>query len=199
MTQPHGEYGQQYYGPPPGVKVTPDGQVLAGWWRRVAASLLDAVVLFVINAIVGFTWWSNVASAYGDYFEEVSDASAAGRPAPSSMDIQNDIAGDMLVLTLLGVVVGLVYYVGFLMWKQATPGKLMLGMRVRQREVPGPMPLGVVLKRWLAQSGVGLLGVIPFVGCVVGIYVLLDSLWPLWDDKNQALHDKFAGTNVVLK
>ena len=28
---------------------------------------------------------------------------------------------------------------------------------------------------------------------------MLDVLWPLWDDKNQALHDKFAATNVVRK
>jgi uncharacterized RDD family membrane protein YckC len=27
--------------------------------------------------------------------------------------------------------------------------------------------------------------------------VLLDYLWPLWDDKKQALHDKVAKTNVV--
>jgi uncharacterized RDD family membrane protein YckC len=26
---------------------------------------------------------------------------------------------------------------------------------------------------------------------------LIDVLWPLWDDKNQALHDKFAGTVVI--
>jgi len=30
-----------------------------------------------------------------------------------------------------------------------------------------------------------------------GLYSLLDVLWPLWDDKKQAIHDKIAGTNVV--
>ncbi len=195
MTQPQGGWAAA----PPGVATTPDGAVLSGWWRRVAASLIDGVVLFVINVVVGFRWFANILDAYGDYFEEVSDASAAGRPAPSSMDLQGDIAGDMLVLTLLGIVVGFFYYVGFLMWKQATIGKLLVGVRVRQRDVPGPMPLGVVLKRWLAQSGVGALSVVPILGCLAGLYVLLDSLWPLWDDKKQALHDKFAGTNVVLR
>jgi uncharacterized RDD family membrane protein YckC len=28
---------------------------------------------------------------------------------------------------------------------------------------------------------------------------ILDLLWPLWDDKRQALHDKIAGTNVVVQ
>jgi hypothetical protein len=32
---------------------------------------------------------------------------------------------------------------------------------------------------------------------VFGLYPLLDDLWPLWDDKKQAIHDKLAKTNVV--
>ena len=83
------------------------------------------------------------------------------------------------------------------MWKQATPAKLLVGLRVRLRETPGPMPLGTVLMRWLGQFGIGLLGLIPFVGQVTGLYSLLDYLWPLWDDKKQAVHDKIAKTNVV--
>ena len=40
-------------------------------------------------------------------------------------------------------------------------------------------------------------------GCYFGfsffsILNLLDVLWPLWDEKKQALHDKVAGTNVVM-
>ena len=31
------------------------------------------------------------------------------------------------------------------------------------------------------------------------LYVLVDVLWPLWDAKKQALHDKVAGTAVVKK
>jgi uncharacterized RDD family membrane protein YckC len=33
---------------------------------------------------------------------------------------------------------------------------------------------------------------------LTGSYWLLDNLWPLWDRKRQALHDKAAGTNVVM-
>jgi uncharacterized RDD family membrane protein YckC len=31
-----------------------------------------------------------------------------------------------------------------------------------------------------------------------GLLGLLNDLWPLWDDKKQALHDKVAATNVVI-
>jgi uncharacterized RDD family membrane protein YckC len=32
---------------------------------------------------------------------------------------------------------------------------------------------------------------------VFSFVALINDLWPLWDDKKQALHDKVAGTNVV--
>jgi uncharacterized RDD family membrane protein YckC len=31
-----------------------------------------------------------------------------------------------------------------------------------------------------------------------GLLSLLDYLWPLWDSKRQALHDKIADTQVVV-
>jgi uncharacterized RDD family membrane protein YckC len=36
------------------------------------------------------------------------------------------------------------------------------------------------------------------VGSLFGIFGLLNHLWPLWDAKKQALHDKVAATNVVM-
>ena len=83
------------------------------------------------------------------------------------------------------------------MWKQATPGKLMVGLRVRLREQARPdapphraaalgrpvrpgRPRDRAVRRHLSS-----------------LYSLLDDLWPLWDDKNQAIHDKIAKTNVV--
>jgi len=40
---------------------------------------------------------------------------------------------------------------------------------------------------------VGLFRIIPFFG----LFTLLDGLWPLWDPRRQALHDKIAGSVVV--
>ena len=43
-----------------------------------------------------------------------------------------------------------------------------------------------------------MLTAIPFVGAAVGVYVLLDNLWLLWDRPNQqCVHDKYAKTIVV--
>ena len=72
-----------------------------------------------------------------------------------------------------------------------------MGLRVRLRDRP-ELPLSAVLLRWATQSGApGMLGLVPFVGLLASVFSLLDVLWPLWDDKNQAIHDKVAKTNVV--
>ncbi len=91
---------------------------------------------------------------------------------------------------------GAIYTIGFWRWKQATPGKLVLGLRVRRRESPD-LPWSAILLRYGFHLALGFVGLIPFVGYGTGMVQLLDYLWPLWDDKRQALHDKVAGTNVV--
>ena len=40
---------------------------------------------------------------------------------------------------------------------------------------------------------VGLFRLVPFFG----LFAFLDGLWPLWDPRRQALHDKIAGSVVV--
>ena len=96
-----------------------------------------------------------------------------------------------------GWLVNFVYSVGFLKAVQGTPGKLITGLRVRLRERPGSLPWATVLLRWLVQNAGSIVAVVPLVGSAGSLFSLLDSLWPLWDDKNQALHDKAARTNVV--
>ena len=68
---------------------------------------------------------------------------------------------------------------------------------MRLRERPGPIPVGNIVLRWLGQYGVGIVGLVPLVGALSGLYTLLNYLWPLWDDKKQAIHDKIARTNVI--
>ncbi|MFB9313415.1 RDD family protein [Nocardioides plantarum] len=193
--QQHGQqYGQQYAGPP----TTPDGQQLAGWWRRVAASVIDGVVLIPVSIVVGWSWWSHVFSEYGHFIRESIDASESGSTPPSATDLQGDLFGDLVVIALIGVALNFVYVVGFLAWKQATLGKLAMGTRVRLRETPGRLPLKAILLRWLVQYGPSSLGFVPLVGTATSLWYLLDSLWPLWDSEKQALHDKAAKTSVVM-
>ena len=74
-----------------------------------------------------------------------------------------------------------------------TLGKQVVGQRVI-KEDGTPVTLGFaalreVVVRWL------LLGIVG--SFFLGIPGLLDVLWPLWDEKNQTLHDKMVSTYVV--
>ena len=60
---------------------------------------------------------------------------------------------------------------------------------MRLRDQPGTVGWGTSILRALVYQLSGLFG--PAW--------LLNVLWPLWDDKRQALHDKAARTNVVRK
>ena len=182
--------GTVHAGPP----TTPDGVPLAGWWQRVLALIIDGILIGIVAGVVAFPWARDVFDSYSDWFDEAMNADSS---TPDTSQLQNDIAVPLAIITLINVALGFVYNVGFLMWKQATPGKLLLGLRVRLREQPGPMTIGTVLLRWTGQYGVGLLGLLPVAGCLSIVYTLLDYLWPLWDDKRQAIHDKIAKTNVV--
>jgi uncharacterized RDD family membrane protein YckC len=186
--------GGPMYGVP---ATTPDGAPLAGWWQRVGASLIDFLILVPVVSVLALPFIRDIISAFGDYFETAMTAAENGNPAPPAAQFQRDVAREFLAFAAIGFVVGLAYTVGFLMWKQATPGKLALGLRVRLRDRP-ELPLSAVLLRWATQSAApGVVGLVPFIGVIGSVFSLLDGLWPLWDDKKQAIHDKVAKTNVV--
>lgn len=186
-----------YAGGQPLVATTPDGQRLAGWWQRVGAYVVDLLLLTPLVFLLSWPWMAEIVSAYGEVFREAMDASRTGGQAPDQAALLAEIAGPMLMVTLVGLAVNFVYNVGFLRWKAATPGKLALGLRVRLREVPGPLSWRTVLLRWLGQNWYAAASGVPVLGSLLSVYPLLDVLWPLWDSKKQALHDKVAKTNVV--
>jgi uncharacterized RDD family membrane protein YckC len=168
------------------VATTPDGVPLAGWWWRVLARVLDgfiALPLYAISVVpVVASQWDDLEQ-WVDDIRYAADHNTVEPPAP---DLFNITTAPGILLVLSGLAAYLLYEIVFLFWKQATPGKLILGLRVRRRETPN-LPASSILSR------VG----IVLLGQFCGLFLLLDYLWPLWDDKKQALHDKVARTNVV--
>lgn len=174
--------------------VLPDGARVAGWWSRVLARIIDGILLLIPTLIVGASQVRRIGTILQDYFDQVRAAADAGRPAPT-FDLMNngDYVRAVTVLTLIYAVVWVVYEIVLLKLCAATLGKLICGLRVRQWSARGPLPLRAIGLRVLAYQGAQ---AVPTIG---GLYVLVDVLWPLWDGKKQALHDKLAGTAVVKK
>jgi uncharacterized RDD family membrane protein YckC len=91
----------------------------------------------------------------------------------------------------LTAIVGLLYY-GLLNGseKGQTIGKMAMGIQVRDADTGGPIGYGRGLGRYAIVYILGL----PFF---FAIPALLDGLWPLWDKRRQALHDKPVNSVVV--
>jgi uncharacterized RDD family membrane protein YckC len=199
------QYGQPQYGHPqqqgygyPGKRpnTTPDGQLLSGWWRRVFARIIDSIIVGIIGLPLTGYFYYKYSQVLWDYLKTTMDAAEAGTPTTTT-SLPPEVYKWMIPAVLIGLVVSFAYEYLFLTKKGATPGKMLLGIAVRLRDVPGNPPGAAAAKRYGFQIALSVLGLVPLVGTLAGFVALINYLWPLWDDKKQALHDKVAATNVV--
>jgi uncharacterized RDD family membrane protein YckC len=140
------------------------GQPLAGWGRRAAALLLDALVyilLFVPTVVWAYTTEDPITG-------EIEDAPAV-----------------VLALQLF-LFPTLYHWLAVGAWGK-TLGKYALGIVVRRSEDAGRIGYGRALGRAVA--------VLFLSFC--SLPLILSYLWPLWDQRNQTLHDKMVGSIVV--
>jgi uncharacterized RDD family membrane protein YckC len=107
------------------------------------------------------------------------------------------IDGVITILLFITIVGPFIY--GALTMKREGPnngqtlGKQALGIRV-VRDDGQPFTFGSAMMREIVIKGLlfSVAGNLTF-----GLAPLLNLLWPLWDETNQALHDKVATTHVV--
>lgn len=152
--------------------------VLSGWWRRVAATLIDAA-LISLGAIV-------ILALFGAVFSiGFLGGDKAGRASV--------IVG--VLLGLVAVMIAALLYAPAVMARTngQTVGKMALGIRVI-RTSGQPMDFA-----WAALREVGIkaFGAAVANSFTFGLASFLDVLWPLWDEENRALHDFAASTRVV--
>jgi uncharacterized RDD family membrane protein YckC len=107
---------------------------------------------------------------------------------------------DSIIITIgmIGLLVGGYLFVAWFMGREGegngqTPGKAALGIRA-VREDGQPWTFGTALLREGAVKGLlwTVVGAFTF-----GLASIVNILWPLWDDKKQALHDKIVSSYVV--
>jgi uncharacterized RDD family membrane protein YckC len=157
----------------------------ASWIRRAAAYLLDGVLITALAVIIA------AATHHHELFNTFKFHLASGKqrllPIGSELDF---FVGTEVVIQVL--------YTALL----ATTWQATLGMRA----------LGIFIATEADHSKVGLIRaegrtvvvlvvaqVLKFVlSLIATLVVFLDVLWPLWDARNQTLHDKVAKT-VVLR
>jgi uncharacterized RDD family membrane protein YckC len=148
---------------------------LSGWWRRVGATVIDAVIIGAAATVLLVPLGIGAASVDGD----------AGVGA---------VIGAGIVTLLLFLVLAFLY--APLMMARTngqTLGRMATGIRV-VRAGGEPMTFGFAALREIAVKGllVGIAGNVTF-----GLAGILDVLWPLWDEQHRALHDMVVNTRVV--
>ena len=193
---PQGGWNAPTYGGAQRVATTPDGQPLASYWQRVGAYIIDGIIQFVILLVLG--GWLVIRSLAPVWSQIVDAAEAGDSTAINKLIADNFGVGDLLALGVISAVITFGYAVFFLSRTGATPGKAAVGISVRLRDRPGVLSVGDAAKRTALQAALSLLGNIPLLGNLFSLAALVDLLWPAWDERKQALHDKVARTNVVV-
>ena len=165
-----------------GDPLTPDGARLAERSSRVGAWLVDAVcvtvVAGVLNVVISVSTGMRVWSPMGGSWPE--------------FDLRDWIGG---VVTLATYVV---WQWVFLDRGGRTPGKILVGLRVRPYAVDGPLSHGMIARRIAVGATFFATGAVPFVGFLLGFLGVGDGLAMLTDPRRQALHDRAADTCVVV-
>ena len=152
--------------------------VLAGWWSRVGAALID----FVIVGIGALLLLIAITAPF-----------SIGFFASEGAGVVSIVVG--LMIAIVCVSIAALLYAPALMVRTngKTLGRMAVGIRV-VRAKGEPMTFGFAMLREVAVKSL-LFGI---AGALTGgLASLADVLWPLWDEENRALHDFVVDTRVV--
>lgn len=133
----------------------------AGFWVRLGATIIDSLLLVAVTIPL-------LLSIYGRaYFDPEQTGFIAG-PA------------DFLISWVLPAIAVILFW----MLKQATPGKMVLSLRVVDAATGNKPSTGQCIGRYFAYF-------------VSTIPLCLGFVWVAFDKRKQGWHDKLAGTVVV--
>ena len=136
------------------------GVEYVGFWVRAGASVIDSVLLALVT-------WPIIYMIYGaDYFT----------------DNQRVIAGgwDFLLTWVFPAVAVIVFWI----YRSATPGKIILGLRIVDAKTGDKPSNRQLIGRYFAYY-------------VSAIPLMLGFIWIAFDKRKQGWHDKLAGTVVI--
>src|SRR5438105_7261130 len=174
---PYGSHGQPYFAPPPGPA---PGLAYAGFWIRVAAYLIDAVILEVPLFIIAFAvFGSSLASVRCTY------TNIAGGQEVICSNL-GSVIGQFGIFSLVFFVVPLVYFTAMWSWQGQSIGQRALGLHVVDANTGAGISVGRALVR--------------YIGLLISMWVLLIGvIWVAFDPRKQGCQDKMASTFVVKR
>lgn len=149
----------------------PMGQTVqvVGFGRRFLAYLIDAVLLTIVNNVVGLIVGLAIGLGAVAFDGDSDNASVAAQ----------------LAAGCLGLLINAAYFAGFWATTGQTLGKMALGIKVISVD-GSPVSWGKALLRYLGYI-------------ISSLILALGFIWVAFDPQRQGWHDKIAGTYVVRK
>ncbi|MGH9079530.1 MAG: RDD family protein [Acidimicrobiales bacterium] len=180
-----GSYGQGFYGQTPfgqvpygyvPVPVDRFGRPLADWWQRLVAIIFDALLIGIPHLVVTLI-------VIGSTGTDVFSAS---------------LQAGVIVTGIAFAIIGIAYFALLNGSSNGqTVGQMALGIAVRDEVSGGSVgPQRAGLRILVLYPGI-VIGWIPVLGELAGLWTLIAGLSPLWDRRRQGFHDKVAKTDVV--
>lgn len=173
----------------PGAKMLPNGRELADPWMRVAAAVIDGLLVGFINFALGAVLGVSIGltGSFGD-----------------GSDGFNFVTEPTFILATLAVTTVIVTYHTLMnTFLSGGVGKQVLGLRIVRADGTEPLGVPVGIKR-SGNHLADLLGVIPIVGPLVlmlgqGLLNLVSLVFLFTDPEHRTVMDRFADTYVVTK
>jgi uncharacterized RDD family membrane protein YckC len=171
--------GYQYVAPP----VSPAGYPLADFGQRLAARIIDGLILGALAAVVVIPVYIYFAFVVIEPLVTVN-----GEFVGSEMDIVGPLLGLIAFILVFSLLLAYVYEVEMMFRGGQTLGKRIMKIRIIPVDPAQTLTRGHAARRFLVQQG----------GQLVPGLSWLDGLFQLWDKPyRQCLHDKFAKTLVI--
>ena len=156
----------------PVMDVPSEGPELASFGIRLLGAIIDGILMMLLVFPLLF--------AFG--FMSINDIMAGIQPT----------FVDNLKMGTIGFVVFLLVQGYFLNASGQTIGKKILGTKIVTLDNEKPEFVKLILMRYLTVHAIGQ---VPFIG---GIFGFVNAIFIFFGDQRQCLHDRFAGTKVVL-
>lgn len=133
-------------------------------------------------------WWYRVGATVIDGIILLVFESVVGAVLGAGLLGTTHASGSLAVARVVDLVGALAYQGLLLSYRGQTVGMMAVGTRIVDARSGG----GIGVGRGVLRAAIeGLLAVLLFLPWVV------DVLWPLWDRRNQTLHDKIVGTLIL--
>lgn len=190
---PYQQHAHPQTARPPAL--TADGVPIAGWGWRFLAGILDLIIVTIVADIASIPILIKMLPAVRQYFNSILQAEQRGaQPPPALTPIDLLSSNDQILVTVILLAVGLLYFSLFWRFKAATPAQLLCGLRI----VPADHGHNAELLPWQTVVVRALTWWVPLaVSNVLLIFAIVNALFPLGNVKRQAIHDLAARTQIV--